>query len=346
MPSADDIRSSPAWLEKTDRDDRAGFRQVFCTLARQKQPAADGASPLCEEYLWLLQDEVTTAADLVPAQLPERLRVFVVGGAFSDCFGEASIAYRRGIDALRDRGLDIATIPISSRSSSQINSGMIASELQTRHLVPADRVILIGYSKGAIDILQFLSDYPDLGTRIDAVVSIAGPVWGSHVAEVGAWAYDSLLAHAFAGRCDPGDGGVVDSLLPEIRQTAMAENPPPAQIRYYSLLAFTTYEHLARGLRLGWRILSPVDRRNDGQVAPAEGTLPGSTLLGYANADHWAVAIDIEEELAFMAKRPEIRHYPREILIEAIIRYIGADLARNPAPTTTPAISSRGRVTP
>ncbi len=330
MPSAREIRSDPAYLPASACDGRARFRQLFCTLAEQKQPAAQ-----CADYLWQLADEAPPRAAANSGAELSRLRVFIVGGAFSDCFGEASIAYRSGIADLQQRGIAVHTLPVSGRSSSAVNAAMIARALLGYQLEAADQVILLGYSKGTVDILQYLEDYAERSALVDAVVSVAGPVWGSQVAESGAWAYDTLLSHAFAGRCNPGDGGVVDSLLPERRLQHMAGHPPPSHIRYYSLLAIATSEHLSRGLRPSWQMLAREDRRNDGQVLPREGILPGSTLLGYANADHWSIAVDIEKELPFVAARPDQQPFPRDALLEAIIHYVAEDLAATEAPAST-----------
>ena len=44
----------------------------------------------------------------------------------------------------------------------------------------------------------------------------------------------------------------------------------------------TSYDKLAR-----------VDARNDSQVIFYDQLVPGSTLVGYLNADHWAVSVPI-----------------------------------------------------
>ena len=41
--------------------------------------------------------------------------------------------------------------------------------------------------------------------------------------------------------------------------------------------------------------------RNDGQTLYHDQVIPGATLLGYANADHWAAAIPMEESKPFIA---------------------------------------------
>ncbi len=287
--------------------------------------AAD--DPECGNLLWRLADEPPTAVSPALPSINRDLQIYVVGGAFSDCFGDASVAYRRILEELTAQGFTAGVIPISSRSGTTRNAGMIAEALG-KPTVSADRpVVLVGYSKGTVDILQFLVDYPQEAQHVAAVVSIAGPVFGSRVAAKGAWAYDAFLSQALVGQCDPGDAEVVDSLLPEVRRQWLADNPLPWPPRYYSMLAFTTREHIARGLLLSWELLAATDPRNDGQVAIEEGVIPGSTLLGYANCDHWGAAIDIEEELEFFAAREDPTPYPRSALFEALMRYVSEDLA-------------------
>ena len=46
-------------------------------------------------------------------------------------------------------------------------------------LASDERLVLIGYSKGAPDILGGLVTYPELAQRVAAVVSVAGSVNGS-----------------------------------------------------------------------------------------------------------------------------------------------------------------------
>jgi pimeloyl-ACP methyl ester carboxylesterase len=292
-------------------------------VAKSHGVAQVGPGDACETLLWRLDDEAAAELIATPPALDTRLQVFIVGGAFSDCFGNASIAYRDGIAAMTAAGMEVVEVPISGRSSAEYNARAIADAIANS---PTGPVVLLGYSKGTVDILVFLADYPELAGRVRGVISVAGPVYGSQLAERGDWAYDLFLQRAFSGRCDPGDGGVLHSLLPEARQQWLATHPLPDHVRYYSLLAFTTSEHIARVLGPSWQILAATDPRNDGQITIAEGVLPGSTLLGYANTDHWGVAIDIEEELSFLAGRDDESVYPRSTMFEALVRYVSEDL--------------------
>ncbi len=348
VPHSEEFQATRAVVPATGgmTDGRARFREIFCGLAQQRGIPADRRGATCNALLWRLADEPSQQTETPLPALDPALRVFVVGGAFSDCFGPSSIAYRRAVERLSAQGVPIGYLPISSRSSSEHNAGMMAEALAG---TPDGPVLLVGYSKGAVDILYLLANYPDLARRVVAVVSAAGPIFGSAVAERGIWAYETFFSSAFAGRCDPGDGGVLESLLPQTRQAWLQRHPLPGDVRFYSLLAFTTYDHLARTLRPTWQILSSIDPRNDGQLTIGEGTWPGSTLLGYANADHWGVAIDIEEELSFLAARPDATHYPRDVLFEAVLRYVSEDLqaSLNPLIDSNPPLSQvEGQVRP
>lgn len=331
MPDASDYMAGTAELEPMNDgspayDGRARFREIFCEIARNEQLANTESG--CEQYLWRLSDEAPSGAP--PATLPrvdKSLHVVVVGGAFSDCFGDASIAYGAASTRLATEGVLITHVPISGRSSAAMNAGIIAETLGAEQFDPGAGLILVGYSKGTVDILQFLVEYPELAQHVAAVVSASGPVFGSAVADRGAWIYDTLLKKTFKSRCDPGDLGVVDSMKTDIRRAWLEQNALPRHVRFYTLSAFTTREHMARGLVSSWRILAGSNRRNDGQVTISDGLIPGSTLLGYANSDHWGIAIDIEQELEFIAGRPSDERFPRGVLFEAYLRYVSEDLA-------------------
>lgn len=310
-------------------DARAGFRQAFCSIARQ-----DGVEPGdatdCADLLWKLADEPPPDAAR-DATAPGRasLRWFVVTGALGDCFGPDATPFRSGMGRLTQYGERIDLIQVSGRSGTEHNARQIADALHGADLQPSDHIALLGYSKGAVDILQFLADYPEPAARIAAVVSVAGPILGSRLAARGEWAYRNFFAGTFAKRCDPGDAEILHSLIPETRKQWLADHPPPPHVRFFSLAAFTTREHLARGLLPTWRMLAATDSRNDGQVLIGDAIIPGSTLLGYVNADHWGLALTIENELPSIAAREDPRRYPQDQLLATIVRYVSEAMAGN-----------------
>ena len=57
--------------------------------------------------------------------------------------------------------------------------------------------------------------------------------------------------------------------------------------------------------------------------------IPGSTLLGYLNADHWAASVPIAESHPFIGRHFADRNgYPRQAMAEALMRYIEEELER------------------
>lgn len=334
LPAADEFVKSAAPSAADPlpavRDGRSRYRQIYCELAGAQ--FATGLGPArCEDALWRLADEPRGAPVAMPQIAPD-LHVLVVGGAFSDCRSPPAIAFETAIERLGVQGMRIRAIPVSGRSGPQSNARLIAEAVGAEDVGPDQRVVLVGYSKGAVDVLQFLVDFPGLRPRIAAVVSVAGAIRGSPLAERGEWFYRAFLEESFAGMCDPGDGQVMESLRPAVRDAWLEAHPLPSDVRYYSLVAFPTAEHLGRGLAVTWKMLARYDRRNDGQVVAGDAVIPGSTLLGYVNADHWDVALEPDRQVPVLSTRPTKRVLPRAELLEAALRLLSDDLGRAAVP--------------
>ena len=83
------------------------------------------------------------------------------------------------------------------------------------------------------------------------------------------------------------------------------------------------------GLKPSWRKLGRLsDARNDSQLVFHDQIIPGSTLLAFANADHWAMAVPVARHHDFAsATYASDNDYPREVMFEALLRYVEEDLA-------------------
>ena len=80
-------------------------------------------------------------------------------------------------------------------------------------------------------------------------------------------------------------------------------------------------------LRDGYDKLATIDPRNDSQVIFTDAIIPSGTLLGYAQADHWAIAMPVTIDLPGTAATLITRNaFPREVLLEAIIRFVEESL--------------------
>jgi hypothetical protein len=139
----------------------------------------------------------------------------------------------------------------------------------------------------------------------------------------------NLLQYFPDAECEPGDEGALKSLTPEVRRWWLATHCLPESIRYYAIITFPDAEHIATLLKSSYDKLSQVDSRNDSQMIFYDQVIPGNVLLGYVNAGHWAVAVPINRNhpitsSAFVDKNA----FPREVLAEAIVRFIEEDLNR------------------
>jgi pimeloyl-ACP methyl ester carboxylesterase len=269
---------------------------------------------------------VAESGPALPPANPQRLEVLLVTGAFSECVGESSRPFSAGAARLRGAGANVRTIVVSGRSGTGNNARQIAEALAASPIDDDRRVILVGYSKGGLDILRFLVDFPELADRVDAVVGVATPLFGTPLAELAAPAYAALGAKMPHEKCPPGDGEVIASLTPAAATQWLAENPLPADVHLYSLVAFTTREHVGRALAPFWKHLGGTRVRNDGQVVATDAVIPGSTLLGYANADHWGVAQTIETEHPVLVARPDPSLFPLEQLFVTMVTFVANDL--------------------
>ena len=307
-------------------DGRAHFREIFCAQLLSQPPL--GGDTNCADWLWKLPGEpAPVAAKTMPRELDHRLRVVIVGGAFGDCYPDASRAFADLSNKLKAASYYVEAIPISGRSSSKSNAQQIRDALPDLPKDGDGPLVLVGYSKGAMDILQMLAEPPGAPTAIAAVIAIAGSVNGSPLADRYAHLYDRLLAKHSIARCSEGDSGVVDSLRTTTRLAWWSHRSLPSSIRYYSLGSFTTPDRLPRSLLYPYKRLARIDARNDGQLLAQDQMIPGSTLLGYVNADHWAIAIHIEDALPFWAHRSQGAHqFPQNALLESALLYVQQDL--------------------
>ena len=316
------VSAAPAVL-----DARAAFRETLCSTLRAERVASPDDTS-CDRWLWRLKDEPTIdPGAATPSLDPQRLEVILVTGAFSVCVGERSRPFAAGADRLEASGARVRTVTVGGRSGTGHNARQIADSLRVDPVEEGRMVILVGYSKGGLDILRFVVDYPELATGIDAVVGVASPVFGTPLADLAAPAYRALVASLPSDKCPPGDGDVLASLQPEEAVGWLAANHLPEGIRFFSLATFATHERVARALAPTWKHLGGPAVRNDGQVVAADAVIPGSTLLGYANSDHWGIALTTEVEHPVLLARSDPVAFPIEQLLVAVVTFVAGELA-------------------
>jgi hypothetical protein len=160
------------------------------------------------------------------------------------------------------------------------------------------------------------------------VVSAAGAVGGSPLANDAEQYQADLLRHFPGAVCEVGDQGAVASLRPATRRAWLAANPLPPEIRYYSLVTFPHPERISSVLKSSYRKLAAIDSRNDSQMIFYDQIIPGSDLIAYLNADHWALAVPVARSHKTIGTMLVTQNaYPREALLEAMLRFIEEDLS-------------------
>ena len=304
-------------------DQRPRFREIFCGLVSENSEA-QRRQIKCEDYLWRLNDEQQGGRLSHPLPVHDSsLRIILVTGAFAECFPKMGKPYQDAAARLEKFGYRIDTIVVGGRSSSSYNAAMIAKTVDGLELEATERLILLGYSKGATDILHFLVDYPEHAKKVTAVLSVAGVINGTPLADKFSETYEKWFKNTSIKACQPGDGGVLTSLKRSVQFPWLAVNPLPQNVRYYSIVAFTNRKNVQPGLLFTYDFLRTVDPRNDGQVIFYDQVIPGGSLLGYVNLDHWAIAVPVKEKTASSAWQVAATHpHVRALLFEAMILFL------------------------
>ena len=312
------------------RDARARFREVYCAVLAARAAELPDHRP-CEDALTRVGQEPAGSGRPVELGRSERrLIAAAVPGIGYECFEPWLRSPGTAVQHVRRFGYDATWLKVDALSSSGNNARQIRDAIMAMPLEEgAPRLVLIGYSKGAPDILEAIVSYPEIRSRVAAVVSAAGSVGGSALANDAEQYQADLLRHFPGAKCGSGDGGGVASLRPATRQIWLAQNPLPHEVRYYSLVTFPQPERISAILVSSYDKLARIDARNDSQVIFYDQIIPGSDLLGYLNADHWALAVPINRTHSTIASMFVTQNaYPREALLEALLRFIEEDLAK------------------
>ena len=311
-------------------DDRGRFREIFCAVLEDHgEELPDYRS--CEQALRVTGQELGATGEPVPlGDTAADYLVLMVPGLGWNCFEDWLDPSFSGSKHVAQFGYDARFLQVDGLSSTAHNATMIRDYVANLPAEDAQRpLVLMGYSKGAPDILEAVVNYPELADRVAAVISLAGAVRGSPLAEDATQAQANMLTMVPGSKCDEedGDNAAVESLRYSVRQQWLRENPLPQHIRYYSVVTFPEPERISWALENSHLLLGETDMRNDTQLIIFDQMLPGSTVAALANADHWAIAVPVARSHPLVGGTLINRNdYPREAFFEALLRYVEEDL--------------------
>jgi hypothetical protein len=325
------------------RDERAAFAALFKEELRTAGARSDDD---ISRWLYGVASSAAVPPDAFPAMRARfaaqaaSTSVLIVPGLFGDCLSAQSVPFGDGvlrtvssspIEAYRqyaDLGLfGVRMVPLPGRSSSEANGRRLADFIRTEAARPGvKRIVLVAYSKGVADSLQALADLQRDGVglaKVTALVTVAGAVMGTPLADYFQNPYDSLSPRFKPLDCTDTQGGDLASVTRRERVSWMAAHPPPTSLAYYSIVAHAPPDQMAPPLRATAAVLSTVNSRNDGQLVASDTIMPGSTVLAEARADHWDIALPRNRDPnSWMRALTSGRDFPREALFRATLVWV------------------------
>jgi hypothetical protein len=317
-------------------DARPQFRNVLGAVVTQRQ----GKYPDERQLDGILHDLGETPAattSVLLSDTPSDLVIIIVSGVLWECVSDVALPFGRGksvdvnteYDYLLPRYAAVDVVHVRGIATSEHNAGIV--EAAIRKHKDAANVIVVAYSKGVPDTLEALRRMGgDTPGNLRALVSVAGVVSGSPLAD---WLnrYKKMLAILpTPGACSHINENFLKSISRDRCLHWLAEHwgSLPQGIRYYSLVTFVKPKKMHWFLRLLYAKLAEVEPRNDSHMLIHDQVLPGAKLLGYLKSDHWAVALPFNRSTRSFWNRLLRNHnaFPREVLFEAILRYVEDDL--------------------
>jgi len=303
-------------------DSRAAFAARFHSLGPSQDCGTNVFNPL------VLGDRIGSSIESPhsrPSRQTHSRRVpnLVVPGLLGDAVRAvvAPMAFAEKI--LEMNGYAVDVLWVNGRQGCDKNASALYPQVMQAAQQYGSSVRLIGYSKGCTDIMHLLANHADCHEAVDSVVSLAGVVHGTPLAERTATWLDRLVQYLPLPGVEFGDGRALDDLAPDFRRQWLTDHPLPESIRYASVIAAPKPDRISRLLKSSYRRLARISADNDSQVIATDSLLPGGELLALVNADHWAIALPIGRALPFLTRwLIDKNDFPRARLLQAIVDHM------------------------
>ena len=208
----------------------------------------------------------------------------IVGGIFTEHYpGYMVVPFAR-----MARGqFDARRVPIDTEGSVEANAEVVRDTALAAFRETGRRVVLIGHSKGGVDVTTAVALYPELLPLVHAVVTMAAPYHGSQLVDdvVNSRMFASMAGGVIEGLLD-GDPQALFALSTAARGAFVAAHPYPESVPTVSLAASSDAEPEAPLRPLVEWLLSTGHQPNDGLVSAVHAYVPGADLVHVGDIDH------------------------------------------------------------
>lgn len=268
------------------RDLRGAYRAALC-------PRLHDRGDQCGRTLHRFAGEPASAGP--PRADPSKLRLLFVPGFLATCFS-AIDSFADVVAVARAAGYEAQVLDAPGRGSIVANAGLLAQQIAQ---LPTDdrRLVLVGHSKGAADVLELIVEQPEIARRVMAVIGVAPSLMGSPLADQWRGFYRMTLGTNPLLRCPPGEGDALDDLRLDRRREWWAQHGAQVRVPVYSLVAVPELDRLSLLLTLPYARLATMTPYNDGLLVAGDQVAPKGRLLGIVNADHLTAAIPYPKRL-------------------------------------------------
>lgn len=318
-------------------DERHRFASRFEALAKNQGLAVDGllyldstqAPPADElsitnrisEPQAAIDDETVAGHESHPQQAP----CLIVPGLLGDSVRNLVAPLMCARKHLEFAGYRVNVAWVNGRTGCGRNADALREQILREADAWGSAVDVIAYSKGCADCLHMLGKYDDTHSAVRSLVSLAGVVHGTPLAEDPPWLLRKLLQYMPVPGVPFGDGQAIVDMSYSVRKRWLTEHTLPSGIYLASVAAAPNRSRVSRVLRGSYDKLATLNPANDSQMIDVDSILPGSDLLAIVNADHWAIALPVNKQLPLVSKILVNRNtFPRDILLRALIDHLSS----------------------
>jgi hypothetical protein len=211
-----------------------------------------------------------------------------VCGLYSGKFPGRQITYPDTLRFMKTLGLDIRTINIIIDQSVYVNAQIIATEVTKIFKAEKKQIVLIGHSKGSVDVTTAITLYPKINKYIRLFISLMGVFGGSPIA--------SLCSHSSSEKQEAklvvkkvinhfmksSTQALVDITM-ETRHTFLSRHSYPL----HAVPAVSVIASRATNRNFLYKYIKKLyHEENDGLITTIDAHIPGSSVIFVPGMDH------------------------------------------------------------